>query len=90
MFERFTDQARRAVVLAQQESRRLGHDHIGTGHLLLALLHDADGGDDGTAQVLAAAGATLSAARPALQQRSAGGSGGTGHIPLTPRLKRAL
>jgi hypothetical protein len=43
MFESFTDRARRAVVLAQEETRRLNHSHIGTEHLLLGLLNDGQG-----------------------------------------------
>ena len=56
MFERFTDQSRRAVVLAQEEARRLGHNYIGTGHLLLGLMSQ----DDSVAvQVLGGLGADL-------------------------------
>ena len=60
MFDRFSDRARRAVELAELETRRLGHHHIGTEHLLLGLLSE---GDSDEAQALKAAGATLGAAR---------------------------
>lgn len=76
-------------MLAQEESQLLQHDHIGTEHLLLALLRDADGGDDGTAQVLAAAGATLRAARDA-QKPAPAAAAGSGHIPLAPDTKQVL
>jgi ATP-dependent Clp protease ATP-binding subunit ClpC len=49
MFERFTDQARRVVVLAQEEARLLNHDYIGTEHLLLGLIHEAQGAAAGSA-----------------------------------------
>jgi hypothetical protein len=60
VFERFTDHARRVVVYAQEESRLLAHDHIGSEHLLLGLLHD---GDDPTGQALTAAGVKLEIVR---------------------------
>ena len=43
MFERFTDRARRVVVLAQEEARMLNHNYIGTEHLLLGLIHEGEG-----------------------------------------------
>jgi ATP-dependent Clp protease ATP-binding subunit ClpA len=67
MFERFTDQARDVVVHAQEESRRLGHDHIGTEHLLLALLEPSAGA---TATVLADAGVSAPTVRAAVQRSS--------------------
>ncbi|MGI8528981.1 MAG: alpha/beta hydrolase fold domain-containing protein [Geodermatophilaceae bacterium] len=89
MFERFTDQARRVVVFAQEECRLLEHDHIGTEHLVLGLLHDADReDDDGSGQALAAAGATLTAARRRLQETSAVGPRVAGHIPFSRRARK--
>ena len=43
MFERFTDRARRVVVLAQEEARMLNHNYIGTEHILLGLIHEGEG-----------------------------------------------
>jgi ATP-dependent Clp protease ATP-binding subunit ClpA len=68
MFERFTDQARDVVVHAQEESRRLGHVHIGTEHLLLALLDPSAGT---AAMVLADAGVEASAVRDAVRRHLA-------------------
>jgi ATP-dependent Clp protease ATP-binding subunit ClpC len=59
MFERFTNQSRRVVVLAQEEARRLGHNYIGTEHLLLGLLHEGKGS---AARVLEAMDVTLDSA----------------------------
>ena len=88
MFERFTDRARRVIVMAQQEARLLSHSYIGTEHLLLGLL--ADGGGT-AAQALESLGVTLEAARE--QVREIVGEGQqtlTGHIPFTPRAKKVL
>ena len=90
MFERFTDRARRVIVLAQQEARLLGHGYIGTEHLLLGLL--ADGGGT-AAQALGTLGVTLDAARE--QVREIIGEGQQpqpqqGHIPFTPPAKKVL
>ena len=60
MFERFTDRARRVVVLAQEEARMLNHNYIGTEHILLGLIHEGDGV---AAQVLAHLGADLNTVR---------------------------
>jgi Clp amino terminal domain, pathogenicity island component len=60
MFERFNDEARRSVVLAQQEARLLNHDHIGSAHILLGLLRVPDGP---AARVLGGLGVTADAAR---------------------------
>jgi ATP-dependent Clp protease ATP-binding subunit ClpC len=88
MFERFTVRARRVVVLAQEEARELGHDHIGTEHLLLGLIRE----DEGMA-VRALDGLGIS--RPAVREQvlelaGRGGQAGPGHIPFTPRAKKAL
>jgi ATP-dependent Clp protease ATP-binding subunit ClpA len=88
MFERFTDRARRVVVLAQQEAQLLNHSYIGTEHLLLGLL--ADGGGI-AAQALESLGVTLEAAQQ--QVREIIGEGEQpqqGHIPFTPRAKKVL
>jgi len=88
MFERFTDRARRVIVLAQQESRLLGHGYIGTEHLLLGLL--ADGGGT-AAQALESLGVTLDAAREQVREMVGEGQRQQqGHIPFTPRAKRVL
>ena len=87
VFERFTDLARRVVVLSQEEARRLGHNYIGTEHLLLGLL-----AVDGTAAAaLTSLGASLQAAREQIVEVIGQGPGeGGGHIPFTPRAKKVL
>ena len=88
MFERFTDRARRAVVLAQEEARLLNHAYIGTEHILLGLLNEEDGIG---AQALGRQGVELEAMRRAVEQII--GMGPTipsGHIPFTPRAKKVL
>ena len=88
MFERFTNQSRRVVVLAQEEARMLNHNYIGTEHLLLGLLHEGSGT---AAQALAAAGVTLPAARDqAVAIVGRGQAQPSGHIPFTPRAKKSL
>ena len=88
MFERFTDEARRVVVLAQEEARLLGHDYIGTEHILLGLLH-VDGGV--AFRALRSVGVSLGEAREAVTViLGAGGSEPFGHIPFTPRAKKVL
>ncbi|MEV6100172.1 Clp protease N-terminal domain-containing protein [Nocardia sp. NPDC051981] len=89
MFERFTDTARRAIVLAQEEARLLGHDWIGTEHLLLGLLH---GGDPIAGQALADVGLDLSGLRERVNQAVGVQENGVpaGHIPFTPRSKKVL
>jgi len=87
VFERFTDDARAAVVYAQEESRLFRHDHIATEHLLLGLLH----GDDDTVRALEAFGVTLAAVRQQLEDyRGRGRREPRGHIPFTPGAKQAL
>ena len=88
MFERFTDQARRVVVLAQEEARALGHDYIGTEHILLGLLSDREGL---AAQALGSLEISLDAAREQVVEIVGTGAGmPSGHIPFTPRTKKVL
>ena len=88
MFERFTDQARRVVVLAQEEARDLSHGYIGTEHILLGLLAERDGV---AAQALTALGVGLDAARHQVQEIiGEGAPQPSGHIPFTPRTKKVL
>jgi ATP-dependent Clp protease ATP-binding subunit ClpA len=88
MFERFTDRARRVVVVSQEEARLLGHDYIGTEHLLLGLV----GVDDGVSgRALAAEGVTVDAARAKVEEIVGRGTHTpSGHIPFTPRAKKVL
>jgi ATP-dependent Clp protease ATP-binding subunit ClpA len=88
VFERFTDQARRVVVLAQEEARLLNHNYIGTEHVLLGMLHEGEGI---AARVLEAQDLSLEAARTRVEAIVAQGSSSpSGHIPFTPRAKKAL
>jgi ATP-dependent Clp protease ATP-binding subunit ClpA len=89
MFERFTDRARQAVVLAQEEARLLQHNYIGTEHVLLGLIHV---GDSIAAQALSRFGLTLDAARLEVRERVDAGQqeSPSGHIPFTPRSKKIL
>jgi ATP-dependent Clp protease ATP-binding subunit ClpA len=88
MFERFTDRARRVVVLAQEEARLLNHDYIGTEHLLLGLAHEGQGV---AAKALESLGIRLEALRSQVQETIGQGQRGpTGQIPLTPRAKKVL
>jgi ATP-dependent Clp protease ATP-binding subunit ClpA len=88
MFERFTNQSRRAVVLAQEEARMLNHNYIGTEHLLLGLLHEGQGS---AARALATMDVTLSAARDQVVAIIGRGQAEpSGHIPFTPRAKKSL
>jgi ATP-dependent Clp protease ATP-binding subunit ClpC len=88
MFERFTDRGRRVVVLAQEESRLLGHDHIGTEHLLLGLVAEKKGI---AAAALAVLGIDLETARSEVEEVvGRGDEMARGHIPFTPRAKKAL
>src|SRR5215471_6032156 len=88
MFERFTDQARRVVVVAQEESRKLGHDYIGTEHLLLGILGT---GDSVAVNALGSLGVSLEAARQQVEEIVGRGSHQvSGHIPFTPRAKKVL
>ena len=89
MFERFTDRARRVVVLAQEEARMLNHDYIGTEHILLGLVRE-DGGVAGRA--LESLGITEEAARQQVGEVTGRGQQDPprGHIPFTPRAKKIL
>jgi ATP-dependent Clp protease ATP-binding subunit ClpC len=88
MFERFTDRARRVVVLAQEEARMLNHNYIGTEHVLLGLISEGEGV---AARVLRTMGVSLEAVR--FQVEEIIGQGQTappGHLPFTPRAKKVL
>lgn len=88
MFERFTDRARRVVVLAQEEARMLNHSYIGTEHLLLGLIHEGEGI---AARALESLGVTLTAVREQVQDIiGSGQQAPSGHIPFTPRAKKVL
>jgi ATP-dependent Clp protease ATP-binding subunit ClpC len=88
MFERFTDAARRVIVLAQEESRLLNHDYIGTEHLLLGLLREPDGA---AGRVLTSFGITVEWARAQVTAVTPpGDSVPAGNIPFTPRAKKML
>jgi hypothetical protein len=88
VFERFTDRARRVVVLAQEEARLLNHNYIGTEHVLLGLLHEGEGI---AARVLESVQISLEVVRIKVEAIvGLGSSSPTGHIPFTPRAKKAL
>ncbi len=88
MFERFTDRARRVVVLSQEEARLLNHNYIGTEHILLGLVHEAEGV---AAKALSTLSISLEAVRSQVEEViGQGGSSPSGHIPFTPRAKKVL
>ena len=88
MFERFTDRARRVVVLAQEEARMLNHNYIGTEHILLGLIHEGEGL---AAKALENLGISLNAVREQVTEIiGKGQQAPTGHIPFTPRAKKVL
>jgi ATP-dependent Clp protease ATP-binding subunit ClpA len=88
MFERFTDRARRVVVLAQEEARMLNHNYIGTEHLLLGLIHEGHGV---AATTLESLGISLDAVRQQVEGIiGLGQRAPSGHIPFTPRAKTVL
>jgi ATP-dependent Clp protease ATP-binding subunit ClpC len=88
VFERFTDRARRVVVLAQEEARLLNHNYIGTEHILLGLIHEGEGV---AAKALESLGISLEAVRQQVEEIiGQGGASPSGHIPFTPRAKKVL
>ena len=88
MFERFTDRARRVLVLAQEEARLLNHNFIGTEHILLGLIHEGEGV---AAKALESLGISLEAVREKVEETiGPAGSSTTGSPPFTPRAKKVL
>ena len=88
MFERFTDRARRVVVLAQEEARMRNHSFIGTEHILLALIDEGDGTG---VKALESLGISLDAVRQQVEEIIGQGQHApSGHIPFTPRAKKVL
>ena len=88
VFERFTDRARRVVVLAQEEARTLNHNYIGTEHVLLGLVAEGEGV---AARALESLDVSLEAVRVQVEEIiGQGQSAPTGHIPFTPRAKKVL
>jgi ATP-dependent Clp protease ATP-binding subunit ClpC len=88
MFEKFTDKARRVVVLAQEEAKLLNHNYIGTEHILLGLIHEGEGV---AAKAIESLGIDLAAVREQVQEIiGQGQQAPSGHIPFTPRAKKVL
>jgi ATP-dependent Clp protease ATP-binding subunit ClpC len=88
LFERFTDRARRVLVLAQEEARLLNHNFIGTEHILLGLIHEGEGV---AAKALESLGVSLEAVREKVEETiGPAGSSTTGSPPFTPRAKKVL
>jgi ATP-dependent Clp protease ATP-binding subunit ClpC len=88
VFERFTDRARRVLVLAQEEARLLNHGFIGTEHILLGLIHEGEGL---AAEALAALGISLEAVRAEVEETiGVSGSAPMDPVPFTPRAKKVL
>jgi ATP-dependent Clp protease ATP-binding subunit ClpC len=88
MFERFTDRARRVVILAEEEARMLNHNYIGTEHILLGLIHEGEGP---AAKALTGLGISLDAVRQQVEETIGKGKVvSSGHIPFTPRAKKVL
>ncbi len=88
MFERFTDRARRVLVLAQEEAKLLNHNYIGTEHILLGLIHEGDGV---AAQALESLGISLTAVREKVEEKIGPAQGSApGSPPFTPRAKKVL
>ncbi|MCQ9353079.1 ATP-dependent Clp protease ATP-binding subunit [Corynebacterium sp. 153RC1] len=88
MFERFTDRARRVIVLAQEEARGLNHNYIGTEHILLGLIHEGEGV---AAKALESMGISLDDVRREVEEIiGRGAEPPVGHIPFTPRAKKVL
>jgi len=88
MFERFTERARRVVVLAQEEARTLNHNYIGTEHILLGLIREGEGV---AAKALESLGISLEAVRQEVEKMiGRGQQAPSGHVPFTPRAKQVL
>lgn len=88
MFERFTDRARRVIVLSQENARKLNHNYIGTEHLLLGLVHEGEGI---AAKALVSLGVVLEGVRQEVEEViGQGQQAPSGHIPFTPRAKKVL
>jgi len=88
MFQRFTDRARRVVVLAQDEARTLNHTYIGTEHILLGLVREGGGV---AAKALESLGISLEAVRQQVEEIIGRGEHElSGHIPFTPQAKNVL
>jgi ATP-dependent Clp protease ATP-binding subunit ClpA len=88
LFERFTDPAKRAIALAQEEARMLNHNYIGTEHILLGLVHEGDGA---AAKVLESLNISLEAVRRQVEEIIGQGQAApTGALPFTPRAKKVL
>lgn len=88
MFERFTDRARRVIVLAQEEARELNHNYMGTEHILLGLIKEGEGV---AAKALESMGINLDdVRREVIDIIGHGSQPVTGHIPFTPRAKKVL
>jgi ATP-dependent Clp protease ATP-binding subunit ClpC len=88
VFERFTDRARRVVVLAQEEARTLDHNYIGTEHILLGLIHEGEGVAASALEALGISPADIRGDLEAIIGR--GGQAPVGNIPFTPRAKKVL
>jgi ATP-dependent Clp protease ATP-binding subunit ClpC len=88
MFERFTDRARRVIVLAQEEARMLNHNYIGTEHILLGLIQEGEGV---AAKALESMGISLEDVRGEVEAIIGHGTQPhNGHVPFTPRAKKVL
>ncbi len=88
MFERFTDTARRVIILAQDEARLMNHAHIGTEHLILGLISEETGV---AARALESLGISLESVRSRVEEQiGAGATSPTGYIPFTPRAKKVM
>ncbi|GAA4913131.1 ATP-dependent Clp protease ATP-binding subunit ClpC [Stackebrandtia albiflava] len=87
VFSRYTDRARRAVVLAQEEARLLGHSHLGSAHLLLGLIHEGEGR---AATALTGLGLTLDRVREQVLRAHGRGDGSPGRIPFSHTMRFAI